>query len=122
MFHLANAVQPLFRQWWYPQEPAGDTNADAVRVSVAPRIAAAWGRLDTHIAEHGPYLLGDRISAADLYLAMLMRWSRAMPRPATDWPHLAAFAQRMRARPAFARVYEREGLTEWTNTPATATA
>ena len=122
MFHLANAVQPLFRLWWYPHEPAGKANADAVRAGVAPRIAAAWERLDARLAAHGPYLLGDRITAADFYLAMLMRWSRNMPRPATDWPHLAAFAQRMRARPAFATLYAREGLTEWANAPASATA
>ena len=120
MFHLANAVQPLFRQWWYPHEPAGEANVDNVRASIAPRIAAAWDRLDARIAEHGPYLLGDRLTAADFYLAMLMRWSRNMPRPATDWPHLRAFADRMRARPSFATLYEREGLSEWSLKPATA--
>lgn len=120
MFHLANAVQPLFRQWWYPHEPAGDANADAVRTSIAPRIAAAWDRLDARIAEHGPYLLGDRLTAADFYLTMLMRWSRNMPRPATDWPHLRDFANRMRARPSFATLYAREGLSEWSLAPATA--
>ncbi len=46
MFHLANAVQPLFRQWWYPHEPAGDDNIEQVKQSVATRIAAAWDRLD----------------------------------------------------------------------------
>jgi glutathione S-transferase len=122
MFHLANAVQPLFRHWWYPHEPAGEAQAEAVRASVAPRIAACWDRLDAQLAKQGPYLLGDQVSAADLYLAMLMRWSRNMPRTATDWPHLAAFAQRMRARPAFAELYAREGLTEWANAPATQTA
>jgi glutathione S-transferase len=44
---------------------------------------------------------------------MLMRWSRNMPKPATDWPHLNALAQRMKARPSFRTLYEREGLTEW---------
>lgn len=122
MFHLANAVQPLFRQWWYPHEPAGAEHEGLVRHSVTPRIAAAWDRLDAQLARRGPYLLGDRISAADFYLAMLMRWSRKMPKPATEWPHLAAFAQRMRARPSFARLYEREGLTEWANTSETTTA
>jgi glutathione S-transferase len=122
MFHLANAVQPLFRQWWYPHEPAGEAQADVVRQSVAPRIAAAWDRLDARIAQHGPYLLGEQVTAVDFYLAMLMRWSRNMPRPATDWPQLAAFAQRMRARPTFATLCAREGLTEWVNAPATATA
>ena len=113
MFHMANAVQPLFRLWWYPHEAAGAAQADAVRQQVIPRIEAAWDRIDAHLGERGPYLLGARLSAADFYLTMLMRWSRGMPRPATDWPHLAALAQRMRARPSFKTLYEREGLTEW---------
>ena len=113
MFHLANAVQPLFRQWWYPHEPAGEAHADAVRAHVAPRIEAAWSRIDAHLAANGPYLLGESVSVADFYLTMLMRWSRNMPRPATQWPHLATLATTMRARPSFRTLYEREGLSEW---------
>jgi glutathione S-transferase len=113
MFNLANMVQPLFRQWWYPGEPAGEANADAVRAHCAPRIEAQWQRIDDHLAKHGPYLLGENISAADFYLTMLMRWSRNMPRPATEWPHLAALAKTMKARPSFARLYAEEGLEEW---------
>lgn len=113
MLHLANAVQPLFRLWWYPQEAAGEVHADAVRAHVQPRIEAAWGRLDAHLAAHGPYLLGAAVSAADFYLVMLMRWSRNMPRDALQWPHLAALAQRLKARSSFKTLYEREGLSEW---------
>jgi glutathione S-transferase len=113
MFNLANMVQPLFRQWWYPGEPAGEANADALRAHCAPRIEAQWQRIDDHLAAHGPYLLGKDISAADFYLTMLMRWSRNMPRPATDWPHLAALAKTMKARPSFARLYAEEGLEAW---------
>ncbi|HVR82313.1 MAG TPA: glutathione S-transferase C-terminal domain-containing protein, partial [Luteimonas sp.] len=105
--------QPLFRLWWYPNEVAGETNADLVRECVRPRIEAAWDRIDAHMAGHGPFLLGDNLSAADFFLTMLMRWSRSMPRSATDWPHLAALAQRMKARPSFATLYQREGLSEW---------
>jgi glutathione S-transferase len=113
MFHLANAVQPLFRLWWYPHEPAGAEHEALVRERVRPRIEAAWDRLDAHLEANGPYLLGDMLSAADFYLAMLLRWSRNMPRPATEWPHLAALAERMKARPSFKDLYAREGLTEW---------
>lgn len=113
MFHLANAVQPLFRLHWYPHEPAGEIHAEAVSANVRPRIEAAWDRLDAHLAQNGPYLLGDTLTAADFYLVMLMRWSRNMPRPALEWPHLAALAQRLKARPSFKTLYEREGLTEW---------
>ena len=113
MFNLANMVQPLFRQWWYPGEPAGEANADTVRAHCAPRIEAQWQRIDDHLAASGPYLLGNDVSAADFYLTMLMRWSRNMPKPATAWPQLAALAQRMKARPSFTALYEREALTEW---------
>ncbi|WP_119718391.1 glutathione S-transferase family protein [Cognatilysobacter tabacisoli] len=113
MFHLANVVQPLFRIWWYPGEAAGDAQADAAREHVRPRIEAAWDRLDAHLAAHGPHLLGERLSGADFYLVMLMRWSRGMPKPAHEWTHLGALAQRLKARPSFKTLYEREGLTEW---------
>jgi len=113
MFNLANMVQPLFRQWWYPNEPAGPDHADDVRKHVQARIEAQWDRIDAHLAAQGPYLLGGGVTIADFYLTMLMRWSRNMPRPAQQWPHLAALAQRMKSRPTFATLYEREGLTEW---------
>ena len=113
MFHLANAVQPLFRIWWYPHEVAGEAQAEAAHTHVRPRIEAAWDRLDAHLAANGPYLLGEAPSVADFYLVMLMRWSRGMPKPATEWPHLAALAQRMKARASFRTLYDREGLTGW---------
>lgn len=113
MFNLANMVQPLFRQWWYPQEPAGEPNAGAVREHCATRIEAQWRRINDHLASNGPYLLGDIVSIADFYLTMLMRWSRGMPKPATEWPALAELAKKMKARPSFSELYAREGLTEW---------
>lgn len=113
MFHLANAVQPLFRIWWYPHEPAGEANAELVRQQVIPRIEAAWQRLDDHLAKNGPYLLGGQPSVADFYLTMLLRWSRNMPKPGDRFPHLGALAAKLKARPSFATLYEREGLTDW---------
>lgn len=113
MFNLANMVQPLFRQWWYPHEAAGEANADAVHTQCIARVETEMQRIDDHLAANGPYLLGNEATIADFYLTMLMRWSRGMPKPATDWPHLAALAQQMKARPSFAELYAREGLTEW---------
>ena len=113
MFNLANMVQPLFRQWWYPGEPAGEALREQVLTQCAQRIAAEWDRIDAHLAQHGPYVLGEQLSVVEFYLTMLMRWSRNMPKPATQWPQLAALAQRMKARPSFARLYAAEGLTEW---------
>ena len=110
---LANTLQPAFRDWYYPEEAAGPENADAVRTRAAETIDAAWDQVEAHLAKRGPYLLGPSVSAADFLLTMLMRWSRNLPRQATEWPQLGALAQRMKARPGFRLLYEREGLQEW---------
>ena len=110
---LANTLQPAFRDWYYPEEAAGPEHADAVRTRAAETIDAAWDQVEAHLARRGPYLLGPSVSAADFLLTMLMRWSRNLPRQATEWPQLGALAQRMKARPGFRLLYEREGLQEW---------
>jgi glutathione S-transferase len=110
---MANGLQPPFRAWFYPHEPAGEAAQDAAKAAARARIEAFYDRVDAHLAAHGPYLLGERLSAPDFFLAMLCRWSRNMPKPATQWPALRAFIDRMRARPSFTALCEREGLTEW---------
>lgn len=108
--YLSNTLMSAYRLWFYPQE-LDDT--PAVRAPIQRKIEAVWDLLDARLAAHGPYLLGERFSGADLLLTMLMRWSRNMPRPATGWPALRQLADRVRARPSWQRLYEIEGLREW---------
>lgn len=115
MFFMANTLQPAYRAWFYPDEPAGADHAQAVKERARQGIESAWARVADHLTgQGGPYLLGEHLSAADFLLTMLMRWSRNMPRPSDSWPALQAHAQRMKARPAFREVYARESLSDWT--------
>lgn len=106
-------LMPAYRSWFYPDEPAGAANIEAAKGSAREQLEAAWQQMDTHLAAHGPYVLGAQPSTVDFMLTMLMRWSRNMPRPTDTWPALAAHAARMKARPAFAEVYRREGISDW---------
>lgn len=114
MFFMANTLQPAYRAWFYPTEPAGAENVDAAKEEARQRIEWAWSQVDAHLAANGPYLLGAKISAADFMMTMLMRWSRNMPKPAHTWPALGAHAATMKSRPAFKELYAREGLSDWT--------
>ncbi|HEX4417025.1 MAG TPA: glutathione S-transferase family protein [Kofleriaceae bacterium] len=113
MLYFANTLQPAFRAWFYPTEPAGEAHVDAAKAAARARIESGWDRIDAHLAAHGPYMLGDAVTTPDFLAVMLMRWSRNMPRPATQWPAIARFVAAMRARPAWNELYAREGLTEW---------
>ncbi len=114
LFFMANTLQPAYRAWFYPAEPAGADHADAAKDEARQVIEAAWSRVNEHLAKNGPFLLGQKLSAADFMMTMLMRWSRNMPKPAHAWPVLAAHATTMKARPAFKETYAREGLSDWT--------
>lgn len=113
---LANTLMPAFRAWFYPAEPAGAEAEAAVKAQMRRVIEDCWTRLDARFADGRRFALGERISAVDFLLTMLMRWSRNMPKPAECWPNLAAYGERQRARPALQEVHRREGLTEWIET------
>lgn len=113
MFWCANTLQPAYRAWFYPHEMAGEANVDASREMARRRLEAAWQHVATHLQTRGPYLLGATPCVVDYMLVMLMRWSRNMPKPSDTWPMLKAHATSMKARPAFAEVYRREGITDW---------
>jgi glutathione S-transferase len=108
----ANTLQPAYRTWFYPTEPAGESGLEAAQAAAQVKIENAWARVDAHLANHA-YLLGEQRSAADFMLTMLMRWSRNMPKPAHSWGSLADYAARMKALPSFKELYAREALTEW---------
>jgi len=115
MIFLANTLLPAMRDWFYAGEDGDPAGADAVKALARRRIEGAWARLDAHMADGRAHLLGSEPTAADFLATMIMRWSRNMPRPATSWKNLASYIRRMRSRPAFIEVNDREGLTDWRN-------
>jgi glutathione S-transferase len=111
--HFANTLQPAFRNWFYPDEAAGPEHVEAVKEHARVRIESVWDRLNAHLAAHGPWVSGASLSAVDFSATMLARWSRNMPKQATEWPAIARLVAAMKSRPSFAELNRREGLTEW---------
>ncbi len=110
---MANTLMPAYRLWFYPPDAGADEHPANVRAVIQARIEGAFDLLDAHVSAHGPYMLGSEFSGVDLLLTMLMRWSRNMPKPATEWASLKALADVVRARPSWKTLYAVEGLTEW---------
>ena len=111
--YLSNSLASAYRLWFYPPDLGMTEHTPETRAAVQRKIEAVWHHLDAHLAAHGPYLLGREFSGADLLLAMLMRWSRNMPHPVTEWPALKNLADLVRARASWKKLYELEGLSEW---------
>ena len=86
MVFLANALLPAYRNWFYAETDGDPTGAEAIKARARAQIEAAWERIDAVLSDGRPFILGDRKTVADHLTVMLARWSRAMPKPATDQP------------------------------------
>jgi glutathione S-transferase len=118
MVFIANGLQPAFRDWFYADKDGDLAGAEAVRALARRRIEAGWDRLDRQLGARA-FLAGDRPGAEDYLAAMLMRWSRNMPRPASDWPALAGYVARMAALTSYAELVKRDDITPWPANAAT---
>ena len=110
MVHLTNTPQAEYRAWFYPHEHVSDeAAAPSVKEGARQRLERMFDVISAQLDDKR-WLLGDRFSAADLFLLMLIRWGRGMPRPPRETPNLGAFAERVLARPAVQETFKIEGI------------
>lgn len=112
MVHLTNTPQSEYRPWFYPSQHTADPNAiDGVKQAAGARLDKMFDVIADQLG-NGPWLLGQTFSAADLFLLMLVRWGRNMPRPPRSIASLAAHSRRVLARPAVQATLLAEGIAE----------
>jgi glutathione S-transferase len=105
MAHLTNSVQPAMLRYYYPERHTTDAGGHAaVTAKATEEIATLWGRIDRHLAAGGPFLLGERFSAADIFAYMLSTWQQCCPDTYQRFPGLKRMADKVAARPAMERV------------------
>jgi len=110
MVHLTNTPQAEYRAWFYPHEHVSDEMAVlAAKQAAEQRLYRMFDVISEQLGDK-TWLLGDRFSAADLFLFMLIRWGRGMPRPPRSLPNLNALAERVVARPAVQETLKVEEL------------
>ena len=90
-----------------------DTEAEQATVSrrAAENSNALFDLIEARLAKEGPFILGERFSAADIYLFMLSLWAR--PSEADHLarcPHIAKVSAAVRARPKLKAALEAHGV------------
>jgi len=106
--HLTNSMQPAMLRFYYPERHTADEGGhEAVKSKAMEEIGSLWGRIDQHLASHGPYLLGERFSAADIFAHMLSGWQQCCPNTYERFPNVKRLADLVAARPAMQRVIQK---------------
>lgn len=109
LVYFSSSVQNAFQLDYYPGRFADDAAGEpgAQRRGIR-RLHETWTVIDDQIGENR-WLLGDRFSAADIYLFMLTTWLRpSRGQPSVDeFPNVRRIADAVMQRPSVQRVYAR---------------
>ena len=113
LLYLTNTVQPAIIDYFHPDWTFEDpTHQAALKASAERRVGAMFDYIDAELAKgDGPYLLGKRYFACDLFLAMLTRWTRYFARPAYQCPNVKRLTDLVKERPAMQRMMAAQGIT-----------
>jgi glutathione S-transferase len=103
---VATELHKVFSPWLWHADTA-ETTKQAVRDKLALRFA----ELDRHFADHD-WLALDRFTVADAYAFTIVNWANFLHIDLKPHPHLAAYLQRVAARPAVQAALAAEGLNQ----------
>jgi glutathione S-transferase len=97
--------------------PAMLADSESEQKTVARRATenanALFGLIEARLAKEGPFMLGERFSAADTYLFMLSLWARpSETEHLARYPHIAKVCAAVRARPKLKAALEAHGVME----------
>ena len=107
LVYFSSSVQNAFQLDYYPDRFA-DTPADepSAQRRGNRRLRETWKVIDDQIGDN-EWIVGDRFSAADIYLFMLTTWLRpSRGHPSTDeFPNVKRIAEAVMRRPSVRLVY-----------------
>ena len=85
------------------------TTPDAVKQATKEKLFQRFAYLDQQL-DGRSYLTGERFTVADAYLFVVVNWTNFHGLSLGDYPNLAAFMERVAARPKVQEALQAEGL------------
>jgi glutathione S-transferase len=102
---VGTELHKTYSPWLFHPEVGAQAQSYA-RKKIAERLAL----VETHLAANGPYLMGQRFTAADAYLFTIVGWSAFTKVDLSPFPSLRAFMDRVGARPKVHEAMQAEGM------------
>jgi glutathione S-transferase len=102
---IATEIHKGFGPLWNPTTP------DAVKQATKERLFQRFAYVDQQL-DGRSYLTGERFTVADAYLFVVVNWTNFHGLSLGDYKNLAAFMERVAARPKVQDALQAEGLLE----------
>jgi glutathione S-transferase len=102
---VGTELHKMYSPWLFHAE-VGTAAQNFARRKIAERLSF----VERHLAAKGPYLMGERFTAADAYLFTIVSWSAFTKIDLTPFPQLRAYLERVGARPKVREAMRAEGM------------
>ena len=110
LIFMTNTIQPDILMFYYNARYTTDPQGGpAVKEAATQRLVDWFGIIEGGLGD-GPYFMGESYSLLDIYLLMLARWGRFLPKPPRDFAKINAIARRVLERPAVQAAIAKEGI------------
>jgi len=115
--YMTNTVQVGFSDWFHPDWTFADAAQQAaLKAAAEPKLYRTFQVLDDGIGGNA-WMIDGQFTVCDIWLAMLARWSRFLPKPMWTWPNIRRVVAATYPRPAFQRMMQKQGIAWAENWP-----
>lgn len=120
MFFLTNTLYPSYnRFYWAARYTANADQANGVKEQAREAMLKQWQVVEDALAQQGPWLLGHRFSACDIYLQMISTWHEDPGVLLNDFPRVKDVAHGVLNREACRRAFDRHNFDSGLETDLT---
>ncbi|MFQ5982673.1 MAG: glutathione S-transferase family protein [Woeseiaceae bacterium] len=111
LFFMADTLYPSYNRFYRPARyTASPDGASDVKEQARRAMLAQWQVVEDALERNGPWLLGRRFSACDIYLQMLTMWHERPADLLAAFPHVRELAHGVIARDGCQRALKRHNF------------
>ena len=111
LFFMADTIYPSYnRYYWSVRYTASPEGASGVKEQARKSALKQWQVVENALQRDGPWLLGSRFSACDIYLQMMTTWHETPFELLSAFPAIQRLVQAVLARDGCLRAMQRHNF------------
>ena len=111
MFFMADTLYPSYNRYYHPERYTADRQGEeGVKQQAMITADKQWRVIEEALATPGPWLLGERFSACDIYLQMMTTWHEGPEDLLTRFPRIKELARGVLSRAASRKAFDRHNF------------
>ena len=108
---LADTIYPSYNRYYHPERyTASAEGAPDVKTQAQLNALAQWQVIEDSLTDNGPWLLGSRFSACDIYLQMMTTWHETPGDLFESFPRIRELARGVTERDRCQRAIKRHNF------------